>query len=264
MSDASSLLFLGTGGSMGIPVIGCDCPVCTSNRSKNKRERPSALLHIGGKYILLDAGPDLRSQALRFGLKRLDGVILTHAHNDHIAGLDELRCFYMYEKRRMPLLLSSETLEDISQRFPYLFRGDPRTKGLVTKFAIQRLEQERGITQFLGLDVHYMSYQQVGMKVNGFRIGDFAYISDIREYPETIFDDLAGVKELVLTALRFEPTPMHFSIDEAVAFVERVKPDRAWLSHIAHELDHDQTNAYLPPYIRLAYDGLKLSLPVNV
>jgi len=258
MSTNSSLVFLGTGGSMGIPVIGCECQVCRSDSPFNKRLRPSALLKTGEKVLLLDAGPDLRVQALRLSLRRLDGVILTHAHNDHIAGLDELRCFYMYDKQPMPLLVSMDTLEDIALRFPYLFKGDPRTQGLVTQFAIQKLEEDRGSTQFAGIDLQYVSYEQCGMKVNGFRVGDLAYISDIRKYPESIFEDLSGVKNLVVTALRHEATPMHFSIDEAVEFVERVGAQRAWLSHIAHELDHEKTNGYLPPHIRLAYDGLEV------
>ena len=258
MTAQGSLVFLGTGGSMGIPVIGCQCSVCCSDSPFNKRLRPSALLKIRNKALLIDAGPDLRVQALRLGMRHLDGLILTHAHNDHIAGLDELRCFYMYEKRPLPLLVSPETLDDIAQRFPYLFRGDPRTKGLVTQFSVQELEEDRGFTHFAGVRLQYVSYEQCGMKVNGFRIGDLAYISDIRKFPESIFEDLSGVKQLVVTALRHEATPMHFSIDEAVAFADRVGAEQTWLSHIAHELDHEATNNDLPPHICLAYDGMEI------
>ncbi len=253
------LQFLGTGGSMGIPVIGCSCAVCHSEMPHNKRLRPSALVTLGDQRLLIEAGPDLREQALRYGLRTIDGVILTHAHNDHVAGLDELRLFYLYKGAPIPLLLSNDTYDDVAKRFGYIFGQDKRVEGLVACFDIHQLPAERGKVDFVGMTIGYTSYEQAGMRVDGFRFGDMAYISDIRRYPETIFEDLAGVTTLVLTALRYTPSHLHFTVDEAVAFAEKVGARHTWLTHIAHDLDHEKTNAYLPPHVRLAYDGLEIT-----
>ncbi len=258
---AAKLLFLGTGASMGIPVIGCECAVCSSESSFNKRYRPSALLTIGDRRILLDAGPDLRMQALRYGINSCDGVILTHAHNDHIAGLDELRVFFMRRKEPIPLLLSVDTYRDVALRFGYMFDQDLRVAGLVPRFDIRVLEGDHGVLDFDDLPIRYFTYEQVGMKVNGFRIGNLAYVSDIAKYEDSIFEHLVGVKTLVLTALRFTPSLMHLTVDQAIAFAERVGATQTWLTHIAHELDYEKTNAYLPSHIRLAYDGLEIPFP---
>lgn len=251
-------LFLGTGASMGIPVIGCTCPVCNSDSPCNYRTRPSGLVTIGGKKILIDCGPDFREQALKHHLDHLDGLILTHSHHDHLAGIDELRVYYMRTKTRLPCLLSQETADDLMYRYRYLFEEDIGEK-LIARMSLQIMEGERGDTQFLGIPIRYMTYEQVGMHVNGLRFGNFAYISDIRQYPESIFEDLRDVEILVVSALRATPSPAHFSVDEAVAFVNRVGAKQAWLTHIAHELDHEATNNILPPHVRMAYDGLELS-----
>lgn len=255
------LLFLGTGGSMGIPVVGCECAVCHSDNPLNNRLRPSALLKIGGKNFLIDAGPDLRGQALKYPFKTCDGLLLTHAHNDHIAGLDELRVFYMYQKQSIPLLLSADTHRDVAQRFGYIFEQDLRVAGLIPRFKVCLLPEENGKVNFEGLDITYVTYEQAGMRVNGYRIGDLAYISDIRHYSDAIFEHLSGVRTLILTALRFTPSTMHLTVDEAIAFAERVGAKNTWLTHIAHDLDHEKTNAYLPSHIRLAYDGLEIPFP---
>lgn len=260
MTDKDRLLFLGTGASMGVPVVGCSCHVCKSTSPNNKRLRPSVLLHIAGKRFLIDCGPDFREQALRIGLESIDGILLTHAHNDHTAGLDDLRSFYLREKKKIPLLLSIKSLEDVQRRFHYLF--DPLNKetspGIGAHFAVQLLEGNEGETVFQGVSIRYFSYEQMGMQVNGFRIGNLAYVSDIRQYPQTIFESLQGVDTLVLSALRFTPSLMHFSVDEAIDFTSCVAPKRTFLMHISHELDHDSTNVYLPDGIKLAYDGLEL------
>ncbi len=256
LPNMGSILFLGTGASMGVPIVGCSCSVCKSESPYNKRLRPSALLNIMGKRFLIDCGPDFREQALRIGLKSIDGVLLTHAHHDHMAGLDELRSLYLVDRKPVPLLVSFSTSQEVRKRFHYLFDHP-----MGTHFDMQVLAENEGNTVFQGVQMSYFSYKQVGMEVNGFRIGDIAYVSDIRDYQDTIFKALKGVKTLVLSALRFTPSPMHFSVDEAVDFVNRVAPQRTFLMHISHELDHDSTNAYLSgnKSISLAYDGLRLS-----
>lgn len=256
-------LFLGTGASMGIPVIGCRCPVCRSDSPCNKRTRPSGLITVDKQKILIDVGPDFRYQALTHHIDHIDGVFLTHAHHDHTASLDELRVFYMRSKHVLPCLLSQETALDIQTRYAYIF-GDPdHPEKLISRISLQVLPGDRGETSFLGLKVSYFTYEQAKMKVTGFRLGNFAYVSDIRTYPESIFDDLKGVQVLVISALRFEPSPFHLGIDEAVDFSRRMGASSTWLTHIAHELDHEATNAYLPPNVRMAYDGLEIYFKID-
>lgn len=258
MNVSGQFYFLGTGGSMGIPVIGCNCPVCQSPLSFNHRLRPSALVIVGDKTILIDCGPDFRQQALHYKINEIDGVLLTHAHHDHTAGVDELRIYCLRNKEILPCLLSQETALDLKNRFYYIFDEKNSYAQLTTKFSLKTLVGERGTTNFLNFEIKYMTYEQGGMSVNGYRLGSLAYVTDICHYPETIFEDLAGVDTLILSALRFTPSHLHFTVDEAIEFAQRVGAKETWLTHIAHELDHEKTNAYLPSNIKLAYDGLRL------
>lgn len=257
MNSIAKFLFLGTGGSMGIPVIGCHCSVCSSKNPHDKRTRTSALIKTGNQNILIDCGPDYHQQALKFHIETLDGLILTHSHNDHTAGLDELRIYTARSRKSLPCLLSKETAEEIRSRFSYFFHSRSQSQMIVSKVNLSILEKERGDVDFLGLKIRYFTFEQAIMKVNGFRIGNLAYVSDIRTYPETIFEDLADVDFLILSALRYTPSELHFSIDEAIDFSRRVGARKTWLTHIAHEVEHDQANAYLPENIQLAYDGLE-------
>lgn len=248
-------LFLGTGGSAGIPMIGCDCSVCLSNNPKNKRLRPSGLIDIGGKRLLIDSGPDFRFQALHYNITRLDGVFLTHTHFDHVAGLDELRTYYLLHRLIIPVLVSSEALESLKKRYDYLFREKDWGMSLTAQLDFQVLEDMRGSTSFCGIPLRYVSYEQGGTKVNGYRFGDFAYISDIKKYPETIFDDLNGVKTLVVSALREPVSQMHLSLEEAVEFGRKVGAEQTYFTHVAHEVDHESVNQKLPDGFAVAYDG---------
>ena len=255
----AKFLFLGTGGSMGVPVIGCACEVCCSDSPKDQRMRASGLVTIGDKTLLIDCGPDFHQQALRYGIDRLDGALITHAHHDHIASIDELRVYPLYTKMPFPCLLSKETGKDLTERFNYIFKPHEPHRCFLPKISLQYLKEDRGIEDFLGIKIRYLTFEQMGMKVNGFRFGDLAYVSDIHDYPATIFEDLAGVETLVLSALRFTPNPFHFSIDEAVDFARKVGAKMTWLTHISHDLKHDKTDSYLPSNVRLAYDGLEIS-----
>jgi phosphoribosyl 1,2-cyclic phosphate phosphodiesterase len=250
------LLFLGTGGSVGVPVIGCSCEVCHSNDPTNKRLRPSALLRIGQRQFLIDAGPDFRLQALREGITKLDGLLLTHAHHDHTAGLDDLRPIYYRRPTPLPVLLSPATAQDIKMRFYYLFESED--KNFISRLHLQLLSDQTGSTFFEDLPIQYVTFMQGGMLVNGYRIGNLAYLSDIRHFSPSIFEDLKGVRYLIISALRYTPSPLHFSVDEAIDFANQLKVEKVWLTHISHELEHHQTNAYLPPHMRLAYDGLEI------
>jgi len=248
---------------MGIPVIGCNCVVCTSTDPHNKRMRASALLTIDGKKILIDCGPDFHSQALTYGINTLDGIMITHSHYDHIAGIDELRIYYMRSGQPLPCLLSQNSANDLVGRFNYIFSHDIHYEKLLAKIDLQVLPQDRGQVVFLDIPIHYFSYEQAQMQVNGFRIGNLAYITDIRNYPSTIYEDLIGVEILILSALRYTPSHLHFSLDEAVEFSRRVGAKQTWLTHLAHDLEHEKANAYLPDNIRLAYDGLEFDFATD-
>lgn len=250
------LLFLGTGGSVGVPVIGCSCEVCHSDDPLNKRLRPSVLLRIGAKQFLIDAGPDFRTQALRAGITQLDGLLLTHAHHDHTAGMDDLRPIYYRRQSPLSVLLSSATAQDVRMRYYYLFDSDD--KNFSSHLHLQLLVEQTGSVYFEDLPIQYVTYIQGGMLVNGYRIGKLAYLSDIRQFSSSIFEELKGVQYLIISALRYTPSPLHFSVDEAIDFANQLNVKKVWLTHISHELEHHQTNAYLPPHIRLAYDGLEI------
>jgi phosphoribosyl 1,2-cyclic phosphate phosphodiesterase len=252
------LLFLGTGGSVGIPVIGCSCAVCHSKEPRNQRLRPSVLLQLGNRQFLIDAGPDFRLQALRYEITALDGVLLTHAHHDHTAGMDDLRPIYYRRHSPLPILLSAETAQELHLRFSYLFQPNPGHENFTHRFRLQILPEAAGHVSFEDVEVQYMTYSQGGMSVNGFRVGDLAYLSDIRHYSPSIFDHLFGVRYLIISALRYTPSPLHFSVDEAIDFAKKVQAKQVWLTHISHDLEHNQTNAYLPANMCLAYDGLQI------
>lgn len=251
-------LFLGTGSSTGIPVITCKCVVCHSTHKKNKRLRPAGLIRVKGKHFLIDAGPDFRTQALQHHIYHLDGVLLTHGHFDHIAGLDDLRVFYFLQKKRLPCLLSKELLEELRVRYDYFFRYEEEEMMGGSRFSFHALPDDFGSIDFQGIHIGYCSFLQKGTKVTGFRIGNFAYILDIREFSEEIFDFLKGVEVLILSALRYTPSPAHFSLEEAIAFATKVGAKKIFFSHIAHEIDHSECSKKLPPHIALGYDGLEM------
>lgn len=253
-----TLLFLGTGGSAGVPIIGCKCAVCRSSSPFNKRSRPSALLTLGKKVILIDSGPDFRSQALHYGINTLTGVILTHTHYDHVGGLDELRVFYFMQHLKLPILASIETYEELRTRFHYLFKTRQADGSLQSQFDFQILENDFGTTHFLGIKVDYVSYTQADMKVTGFRFGNLAFISDIREYEQRVIDELQGIETLIISALRYTRSEVHFNIEEALEFSAKVGAKKIFFTHISHELDHEETNQQLPENVRLAHDGLEI------
>lgn len=249
MGMKQEVLFLGTGGSMGVPMIGCECRVCFSKDERDRRCRSSILLKMGEKRFLIDPSPDIRQNALKYGIQRLDGVLITHAHEDHIGGLNDLRPYYIQnEKKPMPMIVSRNTFDLISGRFFYL----------MDRFKPQILEDLTGTFLLDGEEIHYFTYSQQGVPVTGFRWRDFAYITDIKEYSEDIFHLLKGVKILVLSALHTEGSAMHFSVAEAIAFSERIGPRELYLTHISHDLSHQEMNESFPISIQCAYDGLKI------
>lgn len=254
--------FLGTGASSGVPVIGCTCAVCLSSDPKNKRLRVSAQVLLEGKRLLIDAGPDFRTQALNHGIDHVDGILITHTHYDHIAGIDDLRPIY-FKQGQIPCLLSKASFLDMKARFHYLMHPLEDDNTECKRFKFNVLEMDSGQAEFLGFKIGYTSYAQAGMQVTGFRFGSLAYITDIREYDDSIFESLKGVDTLVLSALRFTPSDVHFSVDEALDFIKKVGASKAFLTHISHSLEHSMQEK-LPKHVQFGYDGLEISFEYGV
>lgn len=250
--------FLGTGASMGVPLIGCNCPVCQSGNPKNKRYRPSGLIQIEDKNILIDVGPDFRTQALIHGITNIDGVFLTHIHADHIAGVDDLRIFYFRTKKELDCFLASETLEDLKIRYHYLFRPIDEIPTVSAQLKLHLLEEEFGTFSFLGHTFTNLSYFQGGVKVTGYRIGDLAYLSDIKEYDDEIFSHLKGINTLIISALGHGGSKVHFGLEDAVSFADKIGAKQAFFTHLSHQFEHEKTNEELPANRQLAYDGLQV------
>lgn len=253
----SSLLFLGTGASNGVPVIACKCEVCQSKSPFNKRLRSSALIKAGDIRILIDAGPDLRMQALNNHINHLDGVIFTHAHQDHTAGIDDLRVFSFISEKSLPCLASIETGKELELRYYFMFERKAHEKNR-PRLEIVTLNGDKGETVFQGLKLKYFTYEQLGMKVNGFRFGNLAYVTDVEKVDENLFKELEGVEILILSALRHTHSIMHLTVDQAVDFAHKVGAKKTYLTHLSHDLDYYKTNAILPEDVRLAYDSLEI------
>lgn len=253
-----TFVFLGTGSSMGVPVIGCSCQVCQSSNLKNKRTRAAALVHLKDKTFLIDAGPDFRSQALINNIQKIDGFILTHAHYDHIGGFDDLKAYQYVLQKKVPCLMSEETFLELKNRYHYFFHPTPEDPVNSRFFSWTLVDNSFGQIEFEGSLLHYVSYFQAGMKVLGVRIGNLAYISDIKRYEERLIQELAGVEILIVSALKTAGSEMHFSLEEALTFSKRVAPHKTYLTHIAHEMEHQKVQESLPSNVFLAYDGLTL------
>ena len=249
------LTFLGTGTSNGIPVIGCQCPVCASDDPRDRRTRSSAVVHLAEHNILIDTAPELRLQALATGLTRVDAVLFTHAHADHVGGFDDLRQFNYLAQSHLPVYADSETATELRARFGYAF---------VDRFPFYGgkpdlwLSEITGPFCLFGQEIVPIPVRHGRWTVLGFRFGPLAYVTDAKEIPPESLELLAGVDVLVLNALRERPHPTHLSLAEALAIVERIRPQRAYFTHISHEVAHAATSARLPQGVELAYDGLTI------
>jgi len=252
------VLVLGTGTSHGVPMIGCECDTCRSTDPRDKRSRASILIQPdGGPSVLVDTTPDLRMQALTHGVKRVDAIVYTHSHADHVMGLDEVRRFNAMQKSAIPCYADERTLNDLKRIYSYIFASDAPRGGGIPQVVLARIAGEFcvGPATFTPVPVMHGSRQ-----IFGYRVGSFAYLTDCSGIPDESWPLLSGVKTLVLDALRVRPHPTHLSVDQALAVVARVKPERAWFTHMCHDLPHAATCAQLPAGVQLAYDGLTFEI----
>jgi phosphoribosyl 1,2-cyclic phosphate phosphodiesterase len=250
--------FLGTGTSHGVPMIGCTCPTCLSTDLRDSRLRPSVYLETDRTGVLVDAGPDLRQQALRHTIRRVDAILFTHGHADHILGMDDVRQFNAMQRGAMPCYGDPQTLEDIRRMFGYVF--DPATpKG----GGLPRLELFTLVGAFCigDLEVQPIPLFHGKRPILGFRCGGFAYLTDCSRIPEEAWPMLRDLDVVVVDALRVRPHPTHFSVSEAIDAAERIDAKETFFTHMCHDLKHAETCAALPARMTLAHDGLVLNLP---
>ena len=243
--------------TQGIPIIGSQHPVCLSTNPKDKRLRVSVLLEWDDFTILIDCGPDFRQQLLRTNCTRIDAVLFTHEHSDHTAGIDDLRPFY-FRQGNLPVYAHQRVLNALKKRFDYIFRTENKYPGVLTldTYAIQNTPFFVHNKKVAPIEVLHHK-----LPVFGFRIGDFAYITDAKTVPESEIEKLKNLDVLVVNALREEPHLSHFNLDEALAFINRIDPKKAYLTHISHHMGfHDEVQKKLPKSVFLAYDQLEISL----
>lgn len=249
---------LGSGTSSGVPTIGCTCEVCQSTDPRDQRTRPSILVRYGGHNVVIDTSPDFRAQVLRAKLDRLDAIVYTHAHADHILGLDDIRPFNYRQKSPTPLYATPETLEVIQRVFSYAF-SEAATQSTVPKLDLRTLDGTP--FELFGLQFTPVRLCHGRGTVLGFRFGRAAYLTDHSEIPEDSRALLYDLDVLFLDALRHRPHPTHTTLEQALKWVDQFKPKRAFFTHMCHDLGHAQTEATLPEHVRLAYDGLEIDIP---
>lgn len=251
------LTVLGSGTSVGVPSIGCHCDVCTSADPRDNRLRPSVVLRYAGRVVLVDTTPDFRQQALRFGIEKVDSILYTHAHADHILGLDDLRPLNFRQKGAIPIYGSPPTLDGIRAMFHYVFSGQPSESSMPK---IEAREIDGRPFDLFGAVCQPVALKHGSGSTFGFRFGPLAYLTDHSDIPEESFALLQGLDVLFLDALRYKPHPTHSTVEKSMKHVERLRPKRAFFTHICHDLSHERTEKLLPPHVRLAYDGLEVEV----
>lgn len=256
-----TVTLLGTGTSTGVPVLGCECDICTSDDPRDTRTRTSCYVQVDGMGLLIDTGPDFRRQALREHVGRIDAVCYTHHHFDHVVGLDDLRPFFFENGRVMPCYMHPDTASVLRENYDYIFGADPYPGA--ANVAIEAVTGPFTVPSRYGsgvsVPVDPLLLYHGNTPVYGYRIGDFAYLTDVSRIPEASYEGLQNIDVLVLDALRPDPHPTHFSFDEAVGVARRIGARQTYFVHMTHNVRHAEANARLPDDIQLAYDGLTLT-----
>lgn len=260
-----SVTLLGTGTSTGVPVIGCQCPVCTSSDPRDTRTRCACYVRVGQMGILIDTGPDFRQQALREGIDRIDAVCYTHHHFDHVVGLDDLRPFFFENERTMPCYAHPDTAAVLDRNYDYIFGADPYPGAANVEIEVIdgpfTIPSRAGDASAVPVDPILLYHGST--PVYGYRIGRFAYLTDVSRIPEASYGGLHDIDVLVLDALRPQPHPTHLSFDEAVAVARRIGARQTYFVHMTHNVRHVEANASLPDDVQLAYDGLTMNVPAR-
>ncbi len=256
----AEIVFLGSGTSMGVPTLGCDCPVCHSSDPRDRRTRPSIAIlfrdHEVERCVLIDSGPDFRQQVLRENITRIDAVLYTHSHADHILGLDDLRPLSFKGTKKIPLYADRTTADVLQTIFEYTF-SESNTYPHKARVALHPLKPQ---THLFGADFITVPLLHGELDTSGFRFGNAAYLTDMSDIPESSFALLEDLDVLILDALRRTPHPSHSNLETALKFVEKIRPRRAWFTHMSHDLGHVETENELPPNVRLSYDGLRIPI----
>ena len=251
---------LGSGTSAGVPMIGCVCATCQSPDPRDKRLRPSIFLDVAdGPNILVDTSTDLRQQALTHRLTRVDAILFTHSHVDHVLGLDEIRRFNILQRSAIPAYADAATTVDLQRTFHYVFDPPEEKGGGVPQIALSRIDGPFAVG---GVRVIPVPLLHGSRPILGFRFGSFAYLTDCNRIPDEAWPLLDGLDTLVLDALRHRPHPTHFSVGESLEVVAALRPRRTYFTHMCHDLPHAATNAALPPGVELAYDGLQFDVRI--
>ena len=259
--STASVLVLGSGTSHGVPMIGCECATCRSDDPRDTRSRASILITVPGEAsILIDTSPDLRAQALQHHLRRVDAILYTHSHADHVLGLDDVRRFNSLQRQPIPCYGDPRTLRDLRRTFAYAFEDSAHQGGGIPRVVLFPLAGEFCIGAAGFTPVPVMHGSRV---IYGYRVGNFAYLTDCSAIPETSWPLLEGVEVVILDALRDRPHPTHLSVAESLQIVERLAPERAFFTHMCHDLPHVATCARLPEGVELAYDGLAFEISLR-
>lgn len=254
------ITILGTGTSSGVPLIACKCPTCLSEDPRDKRLRCSVLIQSENTTIVIDSGADFRQQMLSNKVDKLDAIVFTHHHNDHISGFDDVRAFNYIQNKPMPIYLNEKTLNYLKQVFSYAFEEPEQIGGGVPQLEVNMIDEKK--FRIGDIDLEPIPLMHGNLEVFGFRLGNFAYCTDTNFISEESMLKLQNLDILILDALRYNPHPTHFTVSEAIDVIEKLKPKKTYLTHIAHQLKHEDAEAKLPENVYIAFDSLDFEIEV--